>query len=335
MDEQQFEQFEKRPVYTRTASINELLNTKARTLLLGQGIGGETLHVYCDPEAWKLHVLQYITLGQGADERALLVSYTSGQFGGVTRNTEFIPSLCLFPESCDLEFCALLRSYDVALPFTTFDATRRAGAEKFNGYAGYLAAGLPNAVDLAPLMPVNPEDFGDERVLTYLMRAACAQAGVEHAVWDRRFLIAEPEVSNVLAQAETLCASISPAVNMPVAALLSMLCERTLWTSGVNCAGDGSYRVEADGSYVFDIEFDDGGSFRNEVPGAVRYEGEKDGEDVSAMLAMYEGRPYLVAYEWRDWGGIQGKVHVNLFGSPDKFIAELVQRYKLVPDTDT
>ena len=36
-------------------------------------------------------------------------------------NGEFIPDKRLYPESCDYEFCCLLKERGITLPFTRFD----------------------------------------------------------------------------------------------------------------------------------------------------------------------------------------------------------------------
>mgnify|MGYP007039915543 FL=1 len=42
----------------------------------------------------------------------------------IKSNDNYIPDKRLYPETCDYEFCVLLKERDIYLPFTTYDEKR-------------------------------------------------------------------------------------------------------------------------------------------------------------------------------------------------------------------
>ncbi len=120
------------------ASVKDLADRTARTLLFGYTTDKHTWHVYLDAQG-VIHRVVYAY----AHPQPLLVSASSGETGGCTRNSEYVPNKRLYPESCDAEFCKLLSDAGVDLPFTSHDASlhaRRVAAH--HGFAGHIREDL-------------------------------------------------------------------------------------------------------------------------------------------------------------------------------------------------
>lgn len=82
--------------------IDNLENKSDRTLLYGYTSKGETWHVYI-----KNNTIWTVSYKQGGE-----IEYFYTIF-----NEHYIPSGKLYPESCDFEFCKLLKKKDIDLPF--------------------------------------------------------------------------------------------------------------------------------------------------------------------------------------------------------------------------
>lgn len=99
--------------------INEkdLLNTKGRTLLYGYTCTRETFHVYLKNN--EIHTVIYNTDYSG--------DYTKPkdmQELTIKSNYDYVPDKRLYPETCDYEFCKLLKERNVGLPFTGYNEER-------------------------------------------------------------------------------------------------------------------------------------------------------------------------------------------------------------------
>jgi hypothetical protein len=92
-----------------TVSVGELSDKSDRTLLYGYTCSRDTWHVY----------LQY---GQIC---VYIYDFHDRQinfFFGVQLNVgDLIPDKRLYPAACDFEFCKILQSKGVSLPFTTYE----------------------------------------------------------------------------------------------------------------------------------------------------------------------------------------------------------------------
>lgn len=116
----------------RLVGLENLTDRSARTLLYGYTTQRHTWHVYLDAQG-TLHRLVY------SESRGtlLLLNYSSGETAGCVRNDEYVPDKRLYPESCDHEFCALLKDAGVSLPFTAYDAeSERRRLLANGGFAG-------------------------------------------------------------------------------------------------------------------------------------------------------------------------------------------------------
>lgn len=324
MNEQQYEQFNNEAVRVQTVGIDDLDDRTPRTLLFGYDISRATHHAYIDPVDLQIHVLKYVTTGPVGSETVLVLSHTHGLSGGVSRNDQFVPDKRLYPESCDLDFCRLLRKHDVSLPFTTFNAAGLARADRFNGFAGHLAKpDTPAAIPLASQVIARREDFGDVRLLRHLVHDACIESGVRYASLEDQILVAEPDMARVVAQVRDYCASMSPLAYENPVAIEQDLCSHVLLTWGEDNVGK-DYPDRC-GAHTFALDYPHGVQFREDVPVVARYAGE---EGVNAVQGVFNGRPYLAVLEQ----GNKGYLHLNLYGSADRFISEMVKRHGLVPE---
>jgi hypothetical protein len=128
MDLTQFKSLQLPPA---TLASFHLLDATARTLLFGYTVERATHHVYLDA-AGDVHVLVYKPI---ANDRFALLSHSVGQTGGpaVKTNQDYVPNKRLYPESCDSEWCYLLQSTGVSLPFTNFDEKGQAARAMQHG----------------------------------------------------------------------------------------------------------------------------------------------------------------------------------------------------------
>lgn len=95
-----------------TIKISDIKNPENRTLIYGYNKDRETFHLY-------LYEGMFVILWYSYPD--ILISFAE--------ETELDPDMCIpnkriYPECCDFEFCALLRKYDVSLPFTNWNEYR-------------------------------------------------------------------------------------------------------------------------------------------------------------------------------------------------------------------
>jgi hypothetical protein len=138
MNEQEYNKFISEPRGPRLLpSVSELSDLTPRTLIFGYDTDSKSFHVYLGVDRL-IHVVRYTSRAIGYDT-GLILFHSHGESGGVTKPSDFVPNKRVYPESCDLEFCKLLRTYGVSVPFTKYtegaDEQRR---NKFGSYAGLL-----------------------------------------------------------------------------------------------------------------------------------------------------------------------------------------------------
>jgi len=326
MNKEQYEQFQNEDADLHVVSLDDLADKNPRTLLYGYDVDRSTFHVYIDPVDGDIHVLKYVTTGPIAAEQVLVLKHTNGISGGVSSNDDFVPSKRLYPESCDMEFCQLLRRQGVSLPFTTFSDSGPARLERHGGFAGYVAtAAMFNAVAVGELqVSIAQSKFGDGKLLGQMIHEACIETGARYAVRDDKILVAEPDVTKVVDLVQTYHASLSfAATEDPLNVEFDITREALLFA--VTSTMYNSY-PDRFGGYTYSIDFPEEACLNDHVPGHVRYEGPSG---VKAQQGLYAGRPYLVVLK----PGDRSQVHVNLYGPQDKFIEELVKRHQLTQKT--
>lgn len=87
-------------------TVDDLADKSDRTLLYGYTCMRDTWHVYI--KFGRIFTVVYC-FGEDPEEVS------------VQENSEFVPNKRLYPERCDFEFCELLKSKDIYLPFTIWE----------------------------------------------------------------------------------------------------------------------------------------------------------------------------------------------------------------------
>lgn len=105
------EQYEKLTRFEPKVSAELLEDKQDRTLLFGFTLKRHTHHVYLQNGV--LHLLVYRWSKEG--EKPVL-HHEEGEIEAY----RLVPSKRLYPEKCDYEFCKILCSMDLQLPFTSF-----------------------------------------------------------------------------------------------------------------------------------------------------------------------------------------------------------------------
>lgn len=111
MTEEQLEMLNKVELMDDLVTINDLTDKSDRTLLFGYDCDRVTFHIYIKDE--EIHNVYYG--GYNADKIEKFLAVT---------NEDYIPDKRLYPNCCDYEFCSLLTSRKIYLPFTTYDSKR-------------------------------------------------------------------------------------------------------------------------------------------------------------------------------------------------------------------
>lgn len=99
---------------TTTIRISDLKNLKDRTLIYGYTLERHTFHLYLKEERFNLFIYKY-----------------KGDFVSRLRHLEIIdvntclPSKRAYPESCDYEFCKLVKSRGGEISYTNFTEIER------------------------------------------------------------------------------------------------------------------------------------------------------------------------------------------------------------------
>lgn len=116
------EQFDQLMVEEHLFQASDLHDKSDRTLLYGYTCSRSTFHVYMKNQ--EIHTLIY---KRGLDNKPVDLRERT-----VTCNREYLPDKRLYPETCDYEFCKLLKDAGYNLPFTCWDNERE--EDVFYGY---------------------------------------------------------------------------------------------------------------------------------------------------------------------------------------------------------
>lgn len=111
MTETEYEFFNNPTVISAVVSAGMLKDTTPRTLIWGYTTDRDSFHVYLDAEK-TLHKVVY------AYNKEILLCKSEKSLDA----EECVPNKRVYPQHCDYEFCKLLHSLHVNIPFTTFDA---------------------------------------------------------------------------------------------------------------------------------------------------------------------------------------------------------------------
>lgn len=99
-------------------SIDELTDKSERTLLYGYNYDKGTWHVYLKND--EIHVFVYERhYNFNSSDDIETMYHVEGREINITKHG-IIPNKRLYPETCDFEFCKLLKKKGIDLPFTTF-----------------------------------------------------------------------------------------------------------------------------------------------------------------------------------------------------------------------
>jgi hypothetical protein len=112
MNKEEYESFLQKEKEHREIIINHefLRNKTDRTLLYGYTLDRDTWHVYI--KNLEIHTVIY---GYQQTPKEVVIK----------SNQDFVPDKRLYPETCDYEFCAILKRIGIEnLPFTAFNDLR-------------------------------------------------------------------------------------------------------------------------------------------------------------------------------------------------------------------
>lgn len=197
--------------------LGDLKDQSPRTLIFGYDCDRNTFHVYIDPKDQLIHVALYSERFSAPDQDAgaLILSHTFGVDGGASENKQFLPNKRIYGESCDFEFCMLLKQRGETLPFTTFDAEKAGVRQNMHkGFAGRRVGAADHlAVRLSCETPsfMTPRGYELDRfarpsLASRLLAQACADLGVQYVQGDTSstFFVAKVHAADVLKKAERL-----------------------------------------------------------------------------------------------------------------------------------
>ncbi|KVP75225.1 hypothetical protein WJ96_05570 [Burkholderia ubonensis] len=97
----------------QVARASDLADPTPRTLAFGYTCERQTFHIYLDVDG--IHKVVYNFEGR-------LLAHKHESDGLLL--TECVPDKRLYPETCDFDFCGLLKRRGVNLPFTNWNAER-------------------------------------------------------------------------------------------------------------------------------------------------------------------------------------------------------------------
>jgi hypothetical protein len=130
------------PAKNAVITADQLLNRMPRTLIYGYTLERHTFHVYLGLDE-AIHVLVYKDVSDDPETgaaRYLILDHAGPGGRQLESNREFLPSKRAYPESCDFEFCKVLRGVELYPSFTTFtDDADEPRNEKFYPFAGKTA----------------------------------------------------------------------------------------------------------------------------------------------------------------------------------------------------
>lgn len=142
MQHAEFESLQNMGVRDQRVTSDLLCNKTPRTLLLGYNSDRLSLHVYLD-ESRHIHGLEYAELSPEISGVKALITRHAVSWEDFKANAEYRTSKRLYPESCDLEFCSLLKRAGALDEFVPLDEARHENrlARWGTGFAGPLLDG--------------------------------------------------------------------------------------------------------------------------------------------------------------------------------------------------
>jgi hypothetical protein len=112
MNKKEYEELDSIWKANKIITVGDLKNKQDRTLLYGYTCNRDTWHVY-------LELNEIICVIYEFGKKTKLVEIIS--------NNDFVPDKRLYPARCDFEFCSILKSLGIVLPFTAFEEVELKG----------------------------------------------------------------------------------------------------------------------------------------------------------------------------------------------------------------
>jgi hypothetical protein len=335
MNQQEYEQLRTNTVERKVLGLVDLVNRTPRTLIYGYNIDREDFHVYIGADNL-IHILLY-SERDGAKEgepKYYELHHRFGECGGAEENTDFVPSKRVYPESCDYEFCQVLKRYGVNIPFTTFTegADERRKAE-CKGYAGLTHEdGGIELVYLHPQLAEDPEfpkesiSYSDSHVLTtrLVSQAARDLRAASVTSMDGSYVrVAKHDAERVLAKAREFMSQLRKttvfasylAETLATEAFDSFMSPRIDEQRG--SGGELTVRIDAK-----HLKFRSG-------KGLTAYVGTPEGYWEGAVVGTYEGRPFIAGKMKHG----EAEIIYSQFGSTERFIEKYLKMYGLTQAT--
>jgi hypothetical protein len=103
---------------------SDLADRTPRTLVFGHTSGAEIFHCYLGGDG-AIHVVVYKSKTIYRDVADHQVFYMGHEDGEGIDPTKCVPSKVAYPEACDFEFCVLLKSKGVDVPFPQVSGSRQ------------------------------------------------------------------------------------------------------------------------------------------------------------------------------------------------------------------
>lgn len=305
--------------------LANLLDHTPRTLIFGYNMERDTFHVYIGHDGL-IHVLLYRPLGSISEGPTFLIlGHSSGPAGGLKDNQGYVPNKRAYPESCDFEFCEVLKRFDVGICFTNFTEEAHATrVSEHEGYAGFTheQGGCP-VVDLHTALldiPAFPQGQ-DSRALSFRLVVEASRevhVPIVTSEYSSYAAVASTGADAVLARATELFNSLPNLVLAPF--------------NGEMLLGDvfkrGHYPVIREtrtngGVLIFEVSAK-GAPFRA-GRGLVRYESSPENSNWKEALVGYQGRPFIAFHKGDDTVDI----YFSQFGDHEKFLTRYSRMYNL------
>jgi len=328
----EFEELKAAPRIPPVICAAQLTNNTPRTLVYGVTIERQTFHVYLGHDG-VIHVLVYRELHNDGETPRFLVLSHSGPEGQETKsNHGYLPSKRAYPESCDLEFCKLMRETDAKISFTSFtegaDERRKAVHSGFAGFTADHPGAIP-AVMLNARLQLHPQ-YPPRKAQEYhglsgrLLLQAASDLGVPADIFGvHGTMVAKDRSEEVFELACSYLESIK-SVNICDESFVEALAGEMLGRYLRDTIRHSTMNMTLGHLYV---ELETEGMPFLEGEHLKQFSGKDGAYAKSGVTGEFEGQPFL-AVRVND-----GVTHLYFlqFGDRERFIARQLRSYRLEP----
>lgn len=189
---------------------SQLGNRVPRTLIYGYTLDRHDFHVYLGTDD-AIHLLVCTGISKDPEtgaERHLILDQAGPEGRPIQDNREYLPCKRAYPESCDFEFCRLLRTVGLHPSYTTFtegaDERRHEQHGLFAGETHY-SANLLKGKSLNSEISAHPlyeeRSGSDHKLAARLIMQAANDLGIPANTYGGSAIVAEYGVDAVLAKA--------------------------------------------------------------------------------------------------------------------------------------